>query len=76
MDCTATTGPLLVGCEDRPASYGALAALMRRQDPPIYAAMVTEWLARGRTVPGTHDAQWTALASGAPAAAGGSSADA
>ncbi|MDT9696416.1 hypothetical protein [Streptomyces sp. P17] len=71
MDCTATTGPLLLEREDRPASYGA-PALMGRHDPPIYAAMVSEWRAGGRTVPGTYDAQWTALASGPPAVAGGS----
>lgn len=33
-------------------------------NPPIYAALVAEWWAQGRMVPGGHDAQWAALVGG------------
>lgn len=69
MDCTVTTGRLLLedteqqtpNCECTGTSQG---------DPPIYAALVREWQASGRMLPGARDAQWVALASVAPAMTG------
>lgn len=69
MDCTVTTGPLFLERDDRPTSFGAPSPL-RRPDPPIYARLVAEWQARGRTVPGAPDTQWTDLASDAPSMTG------
>lgn len=56
MDCTVTTGRLLWGSEARQAPYGDFARTSQG-DPPIFAALVREWRARGRTVPDTRDSQ-------------------
>ncbi|MGV9457241.1 hypothetical protein [Streptomyces sp. NPDC003635] len=59
---TTTTGSLLhhgrleLPYAEPPGAY--------RVNPPIYAALVAEWWAQGRMVPGGHDAQWAALAGG------------
>ncbi|MFI9150237.1 hypothetical protein [Streptomyces sp. NPDC053367] len=60
MNRTVTPGCLVLAGESRRPRYGAPdgAALPH---PPIYAALVREWQARGRTMPGVRDAQWTAL---------------
>ncbi|MFF5011528.1 hypothetical protein ACFY3G_53340 [Streptomyces phaeochromogenes] len=60
MDCTATTGPLRLEGEDHQASYRDPTGLSR-EDPPIYAALVTQWRTAGRTIPGARDAQWAIL---------------
>jgi hypothetical protein len=39
-------------------------------DSPIYAALVREWQADDRMLPGARDAQWTILTSVDPALAG------
>ncbi|PAZ14677.1 hypothetical protein CLM62_17085 [Streptomyces sp. SA15] len=39
-------------------------------DPPIYAALVREWQADDRMLPGARDAQWTILTSLSPAVTG------
>ncbi|MER5212658.1 hypothetical protein ABT063_19270 [Streptomyces sp. NPDC002838] len=39
-------------------------------DPPIYAALVREWQAYDRMLPGARDAQWTILTSVSPAMTG------
>lgn len=61
MYSTVTTGPLFLERKARPASYAEL-ILLCRPDPPIYVALVSEWRAAGRMVPGARDEQWTALA--------------
>jgi hypothetical protein len=63
MDCTVTTGCLSLGSSGRQEPFGGLARASQAHHPPIYAALVTEWQARGRLVPGAQDAQWTAIAS-------------
>ncbi|WP_053190357.1 hypothetical protein [Streptomyces resistomycificus] len=68
MDCSVTTGCLVLVREERPARYGE-ATPAPQPDPPLYAALVTEWRARGRMVPGARDAHWTALVSDRPVAA-------
>ncbi|MBC9728953.1 hypothetical protein [Streptomyces sp. TRM68367] len=64
MDCTATTGTLLLVREDGQARSGGPARASHGH-PPIYAALVAEWQADGRTVPGAREALWTACVSGA-----------
>ncbi|MCZ4515220.1 hypothetical protein O3Q52_45335 [Streptomyces sp. ActVer] len=56
MDSTfATTGPFLGRAgQDRPSVELAGAHWM---DPPIYAALVADWQARGRVVPRRHEAR-------------------
>lgn len=39
-------------------------------DSPIYAALVREWQADDRMLPGARDAQWTILTSVSPAMTG------
>ncbi|MGW2522139.1 hypothetical protein ACWC09_35055 [Streptomyces sp. NPDC001617] len=60
MNSTSTTTGRLLGHEECPEAYVGLAGL-HRMNPPIYAALVVEWLARGRTLPGWPDPQWTTL---------------
>ncbi|WP_344606230.1 hypothetical protein [Streptomyces glaucus] len=62
MKCTVTTGSLLLERKERPARH-ALLVTAAQADPPIYAALVTEWRAVGRMIPGARDAQWAALTS-------------
>ncbi|MET7477499.1 hypothetical protein ABZT17_24455 [Streptomyces sp. NPDC005648] len=59
MDRTATTGSLLPEDEKQQSCGTGRAA--PQEDPPIYAALIREWRARGRTVPGTRDPQWVLL---------------
>ncbi|MFD3842694.1 hypothetical protein ACFWWC_41650 [Streptomyces sp. NPDC058642] len=61
MNCTVTTGRLFLGHEDRQAPHGELPRVAPG-DPPIYAALVREWRADGRLVPGTPNPQWDAHA--------------
>ncbi|GAA3114068.1 hypothetical protein ACFQ0X_42325 [Streptomyces rectiviolaceus] len=67
MDSTSTTTGCLLDQEGRDPSYAELADAYGT-NPPIYSTLVAEWWARGRMVPGWHDAQWTALT--APPSAG------
>ncbi|MFI6208000.1 hypothetical protein ACIBAI_16630 [Streptomyces sp. NPDC051041] len=62
MKCTVTTGCLLLERRERPARH-VLLVTAAQSDPPIYAALVTEWRAVGRMVPGAWDAHWAALTS-------------
>lgn len=60
MDRTSTTtGCLLHQGTHRPAHAQRPDA--SRMNPPIYTALVAEWWARGRTVPGWADTQWATL---------------
>lgn len=61
MNCTATTGRLVLDDQDRHAPHA---------DPPIYAALLREWRANGRTLPGTRDPQWMLLMALSPAVTG------
>ena len=65
MDRTATTAFLLPEAEKQ-QSYGTPPATAQ-EEPPIYAALVREWRARGRTVPGSPDPQWMLLTAIGPA---------
>ncbi|KAB1149275.1 hypothetical protein F7R91_05830 [Streptomyces luteolifulvus] len=65
MDCTLTTGRLLLDGADQQASYGEPLG-PSRADPPIYAALVRQWRAGGRMFPGARDPQWTVLTSVSP----------
>ncbi|MDN0199794.1 hypothetical protein [Streptomyces sp. S.PNR 29] len=69
MKWTVTAGCLLLKAEGQPARYGEPFAAPHG-DPPIYAALVTEWQDVGRMVPGARDAQWTVLTSVGPATTG------
>ncbi len=66
MNCTATTGRLVLDGQARPADL----APPPHADPPIYAALVREWRADGRTLPGTRDPQWMLLMALSPAVTG------
>ncbi|TQJ88294.1 hypothetical protein FBY22_7166 [Streptomyces sp. SLBN-31] len=61
MDYTVTTECLFFEWEEQPPYRERPRAA--QEDPPIYAALVSEWRARGQMVPGTWDARWTALVS-------------
>lgn len=65
MDRTATTGCLVPEDEEQQTSYGTHHAAPH-EDPPIYAALVREWRARGRMVPGVRDPQWMLLTAMGP----------
>jgi hypothetical protein len=67
MDCTLTTGRLVLHSEDQRAPYGEFTRPPQQADPPIYAALVRQWRAGGRTLPGARDPQWTLLTSVRPA---------
>jgi hypothetical protein len=69
MEWTVTAGCLLLKAEEQPARHGDLLGAPHG-DPPIYAALVTEWQDVGRMVPGARDAQWTVLTSVGPATTG------
>jgi hypothetical protein len=56
MDRTVSTGCLVLVGEHRREQHAQAEA-----QPPIYAALIREWQARGRMVPGTRDAQWDTL---------------
>ncbi|TQJ92204.1 hypothetical protein FBY22_3051 [Streptomyces sp. SLBN-31] len=60
MDRTVTTGVLAPEDEEQQTSYGTHLAAPQ-EDPPIYAALLREWRARGRMVPGVRDPQWMLL---------------
>lgn len=69
IGCAATTGRLFLPSGHRLARREALTVAADRH-PPIYAALVIEWQARGRMVPGAGDAQWDSLLSPGPAPSG------
>lgn len=69
MNCTATTGCLVPDDQARHATHADLAA-PPHADPPIYAALVREWRAHGRTLPGARDPQWMLLMALSPAVTG------
>ncbi|MFF4352908.1 hypothetical protein [Streptomyces sp. NPDC001530] len=69
MDCTITTGRLLLEDNEQQTPYRDVTR-MSQGDPPIYAALVREWQASGRMLPGARDAQWTILTSLSPAMTG------
>ncbi|WP_411152399.1 hypothetical protein [Streptomyces sp. A30] len=56
MDCNVTTGRLLWENDGRQAPHGDFARTAQG-DPPIFAALVREWRASGRTVPDTRGSQ-------------------
>jgi hypothetical protein len=57
MDSTfATTGPFLGRAGRHQPSVERTGAHWTRPDPPIYAALVADWQARGRIVPGLREA--------------------
>ncbi|MFE0130659.1 hypothetical protein ACFWY6_03545 [Streptomyces sp. NPDC059037] len=60
MDSTSTTIGCLLDQEAPDPPYTELADAYGI-NPPIYSALVAEWWAKGRMVPGWQDAQWTAL---------------
>ncbi|MWA08301.1 hypothetical protein [Streptomyces sp. BA2] len=60
MDSTSTTTGCLLDQEGHDPAYVELADAYGA-NPPIYSALVAEWWARGRMVPGWRDAQWSAL---------------
>lgn len=66
MDRTVSTGLLVPEDEEQQTSYGTRLAVPQ-EDPPIYAALIREWRARDRTVPGARDPQWTLLTAITPA---------
>ncbi|MDQ0604306.1 hypothetical protein QF037_008651 [Streptomyces canus] len=66
MNRTATTGRLGLEDQARHAPH-ADPAPPPHADPPIYAALVREWRAGGRTLPGTRDPQWMLLTALSPA---------
>ncbi|WP_432194938.1 hypothetical protein [Streptomyces sp. bgisy027] len=59
MDSTDSTRRVLGG-DGAPKSYVVPATGVRGQ-PSIYAALVAEWRAKGRTVPGRRDMSWDLL---------------
>jgi hypothetical protein len=61
MDSTSTATGCLLSPGAHRQSYAEIADVYG-MNPPIYATLVVEWWARGRTVPGRHDAQWAILA--------------
>ncbi|MEU9391969.1 hypothetical protein AB0D86_18455 [Streptomyces sp. NPDC048324] len=65
MDRTVTTGALAPQAEEEQTSYGTHTAAPQ-EDPPIYADLLREWRARGRTVPGVRDPQWMLLTAISP----------
>ncbi|MFF7755417.1 hypothetical protein ACFZCP_40805 [Streptomyces sp. NPDC007971] len=72
LDCTAPmyqTGSLLfrrLPCvETAPRVHTAVTGALRTREP-IYAQLVEEWQAQGRTVPAEPDGLWAALAGLAP----------
>ena len=65
MDRTVTTGALAPEDEEQQTSYGTHLAAPQ-EDPPIYAALLREWRARGRMVPGVLDPQWMLLTAMSP----------
>ncbi|MFF4273577.1 hypothetical protein [Streptomyces sp. NPDC001536] len=69
MNCTATTGRLVLDDHARHAPH-ADRATPPHTDPPIYAALLREWRASGRTLPGTRDPQWMLLMALSPAVTG------
>ncbi|MFJ2240801.1 hypothetical protein [Streptomyces sp. NPDC087859] len=69
MNRTATTGGLGLDDQARRAPH-ADPAPPPHADPPIYAALVREWRADGRTLPGTRDPQWMLLTALSPAVTG------
>ncbi|MEU3932410.1 hypothetical protein AB0E85_10230 [Streptomyces sp. NPDC029044] len=60
MDSTETARRL-PGNDAAPRSYAELTAGYAGH-PPIYAALVAEWEARGHTVPEHRDGQWVSFA--------------
>ncbi|MFD8231456.1 hypothetical protein ACFV20_06115 [Streptomyces sp. NPDC059696] len=60
MDSTETVR-LLPGNDAAPRSYAELTSGYAGH-PPIYAALVAEWEARGHTVPEHRDGQWVSFA--------------
>ncbi|GGS97711.1 hypothetical protein [Streptomyces violaceus] len=60
MDSTATARRLL-GNDAAPRPYAELTSGYSGH-PPIYAALVAEWEARGHTVPEHRDGQWVSFA--------------
>ncbi|MEV5101326.1 hypothetical protein ACFQ7G_25080 [Streptomyces massasporeus] len=60
MDSTETARRL-PGNDAAPRSYAELTSGYAGH-PPIYAALVAEWEARGHTVPEHHDGQWVSFA--------------
>ncbi|MEU0220940.1 hypothetical protein ABZ281_40520 [Streptomyces sp. NPDC006265] len=60
MDSTETARRL-PGNDDAPRSYAELTSGYAGH-PPIYAALVAEWEARGHTVPEHRDGQWVSFA--------------
>ncbi|MFD8304443.1 hypothetical protein ACFV29_19155 [Streptomyces sp. NPDC059690] len=60
-----TTGCLVPEDEEQQTSYGTHRA-EPHEDPPIYAALVREWWARDRMVPGVRDPQWMLLTAMSP----------
>ena len=69
MNRTATTGCLDLDDQARHTPHTDLAP-PPHADPPIYAALVREWRADGRTLPGTRDPQWMLLTALSPAVTG------
>ncbi|MEU1269452.1 hypothetical protein [Streptomyces sp. NPDC005799] len=61
-----STGLLVPEDEEQRTSYGTCLAAPQ-EDPPIYAALIREWRARGRMVPGARDSQRTLLTAISPA---------
>ncbi|WP_437074341.1 hypothetical protein [Streptomyces sp. enrichment culture] len=61
MDRTVSTGSLVLAGESRRDRPSASAGPPPPAYPPIYAALLGEWQAAGRMVPGAPDAQWDAL---------------
>ena len=60
MDSTETARRL-PGNDAAPRSYAELTSGYTGH-PPIYAALVAEWEARGHTVPEQRDGQWVSFA--------------
>ncbi|MFE7899285.1 hypothetical protein ACFU3E_17495 [Streptomyces sp. NPDC057424] len=60
MDSTETARRLL-GHDATPRSYAELTSGYAGH-PPIYAALVAEWEARGHTIPEHRDGQWVSFA--------------
>ncbi|MGW2238665.1 hypothetical protein [Streptomyces sp. NPDC001759] len=60
-----TTGALAPEDEEQQTPYGTHLAAPQ-EDPPIYAALLREWRARGRMVPGVLDSQWMLLTAMSP----------
>lgn len=69
MDCTVTTGRLLWEDAEQRTPYCECIG-MSQGDPPIYTALVREWQASGRMLPGARDARGAVHACVAPAMTG------